>query len=257
MNMRTIILLLAAALLATACATAPYTGRSQIILLSEEQATSMGNQAANEILKEEPVSRNPKYTEPVKRVGLNIASAANQPDYKWEFHVIDKPETPNAFCLPGGKVFVYTGLFEFAKNDNQLAAVIGHEVAHAVVRHGAERVSAAMLAQYTQQAAQLAISSKSPQFKEIFNMGFGIAANYGVILPFSRTQEYEADRVGLILMAKAGYHPEAALEFWRNMAAGKKGGGTPEYLSTHPSDANRIAAIQGFIPEALKYYRPR
>ena len=256
MSARVMPFLLIITLLVTACAKAPYTGRSQLILLSTQQELALGNQAAEEILQKEPESRNPKYTKPTLRVGWRIAEAAAQPGYKWEFHVIDK-DVPNAFCLPGGKVFVYTGLFEFAENDAQLAAVIGHEAAHAIVRHGAERVSAGLLAQFTQAAAQVAVSNQSSEVRQLFNVGFGVAATYGVILPFSRNQEYEADRVGLILMAKAGYHPDAAVEFWRNMASNKDKPNPPEYLSTHPSDQNSIQAIQSLIPEAMQYYRPR
>lgn len=257
MDRRVFLAFLAAAPFVAACATAPYTGRNQLMLLSVDQEMALGLDAAKEILREEPESHDPLYVRPTREVGGRIAAVANEPRFQWEFHVIDKPDTVNAFCLPGGKVFVYTGLFSMARNPPELAAVIAHEAAHAIARHGAERMSTSLLAELTQSAAQVAIANQEPLAQEIFNVAFGVGATYGVILPFSRQQEYEADHIGLILMAKAGYHPEAALRFWERMARKDSKDKAPEYLSTHPSDENRVAAIRQLLPEAMRYYRPQ
>jgi predicted Zn-dependent protease len=214
--------------------------------------TTMAAQQSKEILQKEKISRDPQMNGSVTEVGRRIAAAASQPDYQWEFHVIDNPKTANAFCLPGGKVFVYTGLFRYIQDEPQLAAVIGHEVAHALARHGAERVSMVLLAQ----TGGAVLGAASGMDAQVFQQAFGVAANYGVVLPFSRSQESEADRIGLILMAKAGYPPQAALAFWDNMARGEKGQQQPPaFLSTHPATADRIAAIERDIPEAMRYYR--
>ena len=236
------------------CAHAPYTGRSQLMLISSSQEMALGQKAAQEVLEKEKQSANPKYVKPLSIVGERIAKATES-GYEWEFHVVDNDETVNAFALPGGKVFVYTGLYKPASTDAELAAVVAHEAGHIIARHGAERMSMTLLAQVGQSAARLAIGSASPAAMEAFSTAFGMGVNYGVILPFSREQEYEADRIGLILMAKAGYNPEAALKFWEKMAADNDKPNPPEYLSTHPSDAHRIAAIKSLLPEAMQYYK--
>ena len=192
----------------------------------------------------------------VRRVGIRIARAANRPDFQWEFHVIDKPKVANAFCLPGGKIFVYTGIFKYISSDAELATVIGHEVGHALARHGAERMSMGLLTQLGEQAAMMALNIQSTEAMQAFDAAYGVAANIGVLLPYSRTQEYEADHIGLILMALAGYDPHAALSFWEKMAQESKGKSSVEFLSTHPLDKNRIARIKALIPEAMKYYHP-
>ena len=251
-----IIVFLLAAVLA-GCTTVPYTGRSQLMLIAPQEEMAMGYKAAQEIEKKEPLSRDPYYNTLVRRVGYRIAKAANRPDYRWEFHVIDKPKTVNAFCLPGGKIFVYTGLFKYARDESELASVIGHEVAHALARHGAERMSMVLLAQLGEAAALVAMSNQSEETQIAFLAAFGVATNLGVLLPYSRTHEYEADRIGLILMALAGYDPHAALSFWGKMAQQSRGKAQLEFLSTHPTDENRIAQIRAFIPVAMKYYKPR
>ncbi len=248
---------LALLLVATGCAQAPFTGRSQLMLLSSSQEISLGAQAAREMLAQEPVSRDPRYVNPVNEVGWNIARVTNEPGFQWEFFVIDKPDVANASCLPGGKVFVYTGIFEYAHNPDQLAAVIAHEIAHAVARHGGERVSNMLVVQMGQQAAMAAIGQQSGMAVQAMQIALGLGANVGYILPFSREQEYEADRIGLILMAQAGYHPQAAYDFWVNMSRQSNSGRPPEFLSTHPTSSNRLDAIQYYIPEAMQYYRPR
>jgi metalloendopeptidase OMA1, mitochondrial len=239
----------------TSCAKAPYTGRSQLMLISSSQEMALGQKAAQEVLKKEKLSTNPKYVKPLDTVGGRIAKATEPSKYEWEFKVVDNDETVNAFALPGGKVFIYTGLYKPASTDAELAAVVAHEAGHIIARHGAERMSMTLLAQVGGTAARIAIGSAAPEAMQAFNTAFGMGVNYGVILPFSREQEYEADRIGLILMAKAGYNPEAALKFWEKMAADNGKQKPPEYLSTHPSDANRIAAIKSLLPEAMSYYK--
>lgn len=238
------------------CAHAPYTDRSQFILLSRSREMSLGVEAAQDILKKDTQSTDPRYVEPVQRSGRRIADASGETDFDWEFHVIDAPDTVNAFALPGGKVFVYTGLFALTATEPELATVIAHEAGHVIARHGAERMSLGVVAQLGQQVAGTLLGAGSSATMQAFMVAYGVGANVGVILPFSRAQEYEADHIGLILMAKAGYDPEVALDFWTKMAAQSKDA-PPEYLSTHPSDENRIEAIKELLPEAKSYYRPR
>lgn len=244
-------------LLFLACATSPYTGRRQLMLISPREEIALGNQASKEILRKEPECRDPRYVNPVRRVGMRIARAANRPDYRWEFHVIDKPKVVNAFCLPGGKIFVYTGIFKYIQSDAELATVIGHETGHALARHGAERMSMALLTKMGEQAAMLALNLQTAEGIRAFNTAYGIATNVGVLLPYSRKQEYEADHIGLILMALAGYDPHAALSFWSKMVRESKGKHTIALLATHPADKDRIARIRALIPEAMRYYRPQ
>jgi len=227
------------------------------MLIGPGEELSLGAQASKEILKKEPESHDPRYTEPVRRVGMRIARATNRPDYQWEFHVIDKPKVVNAFCLPGGKIFVYTGIFKYIASDAELATVIGHETGHALARHGAERMSMALLAQLGEAAGAVALNVQSAEAMRAFDAAYGVVTNVGLLLPYSRTQEYEADHIGIILMALAGYDPHAALSFWSKMAQESKGKPAVEFLSTHPLDRNRIARIRALIPEAMKYYRPR
>ncbi|MCE5276025.1 MAG: M48 family metallopeptidase [Syntrophaceae bacterium] len=236
------------------CATAPYTGRSQLLLISEGEEMSLGLKSYNEVLKKEKVSKDPQINAMVKRVGTRIAAVANKPEYSWEFTVIDNPKTANAFALPGGKVAVYTGILPYTKNEAGLAFVMAHEVAHALARHGGERVSQNLLLQLGQQGLNVAIANKSPEAVQAVNLGYGVASTVGVALPFSRTQEYEADHIGIILMAKAGYDPQEAPAFFERMLQTKQGS-PPEFLSTHPADQSRIRQLRSYIPEAMKYYR--
>ncbi len=239
-----------------ACATVPYTGRSQLMLVTPSEEIALGIQASKEILQKEPISNDPYYNDLVQRVGMRIARAANRPNYQWEFHVIDKPKVINAFCLPGGKIFVYTGLFKYAETEGELATVMAHEVGHALARHGAERMSMILLAQLGEAAAAAALDIKSDDAAFAFDMAYGVVVSLGVLLPYSRTQEYEADHIGLILMSIAGYDPHAALSFWEKMAQDSKNKLTLEFLSTHPLDQHRIARIKALLPEAMKYYHP-
>jgi len=235
----------------TACSHSPYTGRKQLIMVSPAQEMQMGLQAEKQILAHERISQDPRLNAMVRRVGSRIAKAANQPNYQWEFHVIDSPQV-NAFCLPGGKIFVYTGLFKVAKSENDLAIVLGHEVAHAIARHGAERVSMMELGEL---AKRVAIKAAGAKYQNMINQAYGIGANYGVFLPYSRKFEYEADEIGLYLAAKAGYDPRDAISFWdrmRRMSQSMRK--PPEFASTHPSDSHRIQRLRAIMPRALEIY---
>ncbi len=228
------------------CATAPHTQRSQFIVIPRSKAVAMGNQAAQEIKQKEPVSQDPALVNRVQRIGSRIAAQTGT-DYDWEFNVIEK-DVPNAFALPGGKVFVYEGLMDMVDSDDELATVIAHEIAHAIARHGAERMSVQLGAAVAGQAAGMALGLENPAVARVFQQAYGMASQVGVILPYSRTQEYEADNIGLILMAKAGYNPEAAQGFWRKMMELDKGKAPPAWLSTHPPSQDRLNEIQEQLP---------
>ncbi|WP_243439324.1 M48 family metallopeptidase [Fundidesulfovibrio soli] len=219
--------------------------------MSQSEETALGLEAADKVLRTERPSRDAARIAQVRRVGGAIAAVSGMAGARWEFYVIEKKE-PNAFCLPGGIVFVNSGLFPYVKNDDQLAAVIGHEVAHALAHHGAERVSQRMAVALPGVAVATVLGSESPALGQAFASVYGIGANVGYVLPHSRQQESEADRIGLILMAKAGYDPDAAVGFWNNMRAAK-GSKPPEFLSTHPADDSRIQNIIRFLPEARSY----
>jgi predicted Zn-dependent protease len=186
----------------------------------------------------------------VRRVGQRIAEAAQRPDYQWEFRVIEK-DVANAFALPGGKVAVYTGILKYTQTDAGLAVVMGHEVAHALARHGGERMSQSMLEQAGLAAVQIGLQTSDP----VIMQGVALAYGLGVQLPFSRGQESEADHIGLVLMAKAGYDPREAVPFWERMSGGEQGQEPPQFLSTHPSGTTRIKQLQEWMPEALQYYQ--
>lgn len=242
--------------LIAACTTTPYTNRSQLMVVSEGQEVALGNQAYQQVLSESKIETDPRVNDVVRRIGQRIAVAADRPDYKWEFVVIDDPKTVNAFALPGGKVAVYTGMFPVAQTEAGLATVMGHEVAHALARHGAERMSQQMGVQAvgTGIAVALGQTGASGITQVAAMQAFGLGAQVGVLLPFGRSQESEADHIGLILMAKAGYDPKDAIAFWERMEKSSGGKGPPEYLSTHPNHGTRIQQIQGWLPEAEKYY---
>ena len=240
-------------ILLAACTTAPFTGRSQLMLVSEGQELGLGEEAYRHTLRDSVLLRDYEAERIVRKVGERIARAANKPDYKWEFRVIDDPEMVNAFAVPGGKVAVYSGIFPVARDEAGLAVVLGHEVAHALLRHAGERMSQGQLL-----GAGLAIAGASginPQLLQVFGMG----ASVGLILPFSRSQESEADQVGLTLMAKAGYDPRVSLGVWERMEkkeSGRERGAPPEFLSTHPGYETRVQRLREYIPEALTHYRP-
>ena len=253
--MKKFVSLILAFLFNLSCATAPYTGRSQVILVSEGQETALGDDAYRHILRDSVVTHDPEAERIVRKVGERIARAADKPDYKWEFSVINDPDMVNAFAVPGGKVAVYTGIFGPARDEAGLAVVLGHEVAHALARHPAERMSQGLLVQLGGVGLGVALG-KNPAVANQVLQAYGIIGGVG-LLPFSRSQETEADRIGLILMAKAGYDPRVALELWERME--KKEGGKsapPEFLSTHPGYETRIQQLRSFLPEALRYYQP-
>ena len=242
------------ALLFIGCTKAPITGRSQFIMVNPQQEMALGLKSAQQVLKTEKISTNPQQNAMVKRVGERIAAVTGQNNYAWEFFVIDKDDEPNAFCLPGGKVFVYSGIFKYVSSDDELAAVMGHEIGHALARHGAERMSRGQLTQATGQILGAVMQGRgNPQNTAMVMQAFGIGSQLGVMLPHSRTQEYEADHIGLVLMAKAGYNPQAALNFWQKFA--RSGKTPPEYLSTHPAPQHRIEQIKALLPKVMPLYR--
>ena len=246
------------------CYKAPGTARDQFIYISEEKEIDMGVRAFRDILRSAPLSDNPEVNDLVHRVGQRIANVANKPEYHWEFAVIQDDKMVNAFCLPGGKVAVFTGILPIAKNEAGLATVMGHEVAHALQRHGAERMSRSVLEQIAQLGTIAAAASGhlDPGVMQGMQSAYGV----GVSLPFNRKQESEADYIGLQLMAKAGYDPREAVPFWERMSGcPRRMIGTlcfrstaliPEFLSTHPSDITRINQIELWAPDALRYYHP-
>ena len=248
------VLLLCVALFGFACQAVEYTGRSQMNLLSESDEKKLGVDAYEDILKKTPLSKNQAWQAQLKRVGQRISAAAAKPDYQWEFNLLQGNEI-NAFCLPGGKVAFWEGIMPVAQDDNGIAVVMGHEVAHALARHGAERMSQSMGAQMIGQVLGAGVGMVNPGYTEAFSQAYGLGVNVAVILPWGRGQESEADHIGLILMAKAGYDPSAAIGFWERMSKAQKGGKAPEFLSTHPSDETRITQIKQWLPEAMKYYK--
>lgn len=255
------------ALLLCACSTAPLTGRHQLDLVPHSELEQMSFSQYREFLSANKVSSNAEETAMVRRVGSRIAKAVEaylaahgQSDrlkgYAWEFNLIDSPEV-NAWCMPGGKVVVYTGILPVTRDETGLAVVLGHEISHAVANHGGERLSQGLLVKLGGIALSEALTSQPAATQELAMEAFGIGSNVGVLLPFSRVQETEADHLGLIFMAMAGYDPRSAVAFWERMEAAAAGKSKPpELLSTHPADATRIADIKKFMPEALQYYKP-
>ncbi|MFY9269518.1 MAG: M48 family metallopeptidase [Candidatus Manganitrophaceae bacterium] len=253
--MRCVILLLLLALM-TACRSAPVTGREQLILIPESEEVQMGFTSYQQVLSQSKLSNDPEKVALVQRVGKRIAAAADKPDYQWEFNLIEDDKMVNAFCLPGGKVAVYTGILPVTQNEAGLATVMSHEVAHALARHGGERMSTGLLARLGMMVLDVGLGMKNqdPRMAGALLAAYGAAAQVGVILPFDRKQESEADRIGLTLMAKAGYDPKEALQFWERMSKLEKQK-APEFLSTHPSDETRIRQIATWVPEVEKEYR--
>lgn len=240
-----------------ACGTAPYTGRQQLLLVSQEKELALGYQAFEQVKWRSRPARDPALQERAQRVGWRLARAANRPDFRWEFVVFENDQVANAFCLPGGKVGIYTGLFRYIESDADLAAIIAHEAAHVLARHAGERLSHHRLAQVGGLAlgVGLAAAGTHPVGSQAALLGYSLGSQVGVLLPYSRLQEAEADRIGLILMAKAGYDPELALKFWERFATAKRGQvRLPEFLSSHPSDESRIQSIRAALVEARRYY---
>lgn len=236
------------------CHTAPVTGRKQLITLPESQELSLGQQAFAETLQNEPESQDPKIREMVARVGQRIASVADRDDFQWEFKAIAS-QTQNAFCLPGGKVAVYEGIIPICGSEDGLAVVMSHEVAHALARHGGERMSHRSISNGIQQVTSRFTKQKVPEKHELLMQAYGLGSEYLVLLPYSRKQESEADHIGLVLMAKAGYDPREAPKFWNRFATVKDDGQTPEFFSTHPSDERRASELMAVMDEAMKHYK--
>ena len=248
------VVLLAAAVSVAACScrATPVTGRRQLLLVPESQEVSQGLAAYHDVVSKEPPSRNREYVELVNRVGQRIADVAGRPDYEWEFRVIESP-TQNAFCLPGGKVAVYEGIIPVCENEAGLAVVMSHEISHALARHGGERISHQQVAATVQRAVSYVVQDRSELQQKIVLAAYGGAAQYGAILPFSREHESEADYIGLLLAAQAGYDPREAVPVWERMEQ-VGGAQPPEFLSTHPSHGTRIADLQSWMAEALDLY---
>jgi predicted Zn-dependent protease len=260
------ILLLVAVSLCFSCSRNAITGRSQLTLVSESEVEQMSLTQYSQFLSQNKVvPKTSADAEMVARVGQRIAAAITQyyqqkgianniSNYKWEFNLVESKEV-NAWCMPGGKVVVYTGILPVTQNENALAIVLGHEITHAVAGHGRERMSEEMVAQGIQVAGNVALGS-NPQTVNIFNNVYGPAAEVGVLLPNSRNQEYEADHYGLIFAAMAGYNPEEAIPFWTRMMNLSNGSAPPVWMSDHPGDASRIEKLKELMPEALTYYKP-
>ncbi|HEX5545283.1 MAG TPA: M48 family metallopeptidase [Nitrospira sp.] len=250
------------------CETNPYTGRSQLLMTSVGQEMQMGAQAYNQVKNDPKMrpSQDPREVEPVKRVAARIVEAAKRSKYaemakqfQWEVTVIKDDRTANAFALPGGKMAVYTGIFPMAKTEAGLAAVMGHEVVHALARHGAERMSQGQVANIGLQVvgAAVGMSSKNPVLGQATMAALGVGTQVGVLLPFSRKHESEADYVGILLAADAGYDPRESVSLWERMAQASGDGGPAEFLSTHPSHDTRIDQLKEWMPEAMAIYQKR
>jgi predicted Zn-dependent protease len=236
------------------CTTTPITGRKQLSLISTDQMTQLGLTSYQDALTKATIEKDPAINAMVTRVGTKIAKAAmvDAPDaknFEWEFTVIKDDKTVNAWCLPGGKVAVYTGILPVTQDESGLAVVIGHEVAHATAGHGRERVSRTVVEQYGQQALAAVLQKKSPELAQGVMAALGLGAQVGIDLPFSRSQESEADHIGLVYMARAGYDPGKAVEFWHRMES-LGGQQPPAFLSDHPSHATRVQDLEKWMPEA-------
>lgn len=242
-----------ACLVCWGCRSTPVSGRQQLVLVPEAQEMELGVTAYKEVLEKEPASKNSRYVDLVKRVGTRIAAVAKRDDFKWEFNVIQS-DTQNAFCLPGGKVAVYEGIIPVCESEAGLAVVMSHEIAHALARHGGERMTQQNIKNAGGKLAEYVLKDQDDSKKKIALAAYGAASEYGVILPFSRTHESEADQIGLKLMAEAGYDPSEAPKFWERFSAAKAGQEQPEWLSTHPSDARRATELRAALPEAIKIY---
>lgn len=251
-------------LLLTGCSSVPITGRQQILLVSDSEVLTSSLTQYNSYIKSAPRSTSASKTNMVKRVGRRIADATERylrenglsreiANFKWEFNLV-KDKQINAFCMPGGKIVVYEGLMNLVKSDDELAVVLGHEVAHAVAKHSNERMSQQLAAQYGAKILGASLADKSASIQRVAANVYGIGAQYGLMLPFSRKHESEADYMGLVFMTMANYNPDVALNFWKKMSASSQGK-IPEIMSTHPSDATRINAIKRALPEIKRKYK--
>lgn len=253
-------------LLTESCSTVPLTGRSQLSLLPESSMVEMSLTSYNDFLKENKLSTNASQTQQIKRVGAKVSAAVETylknngfasyiDNFKWEFNLVEN-DVPNAWCMPGGKVVFYTGILPLTQNDAGIAVVMGHEIAHAVARHGNERMSQSMIMEMGGTALSEALKEKPEKTRALWSAAYGIGTPVLVTLPFSRKHELEADEMGLIFMSMAGYDPRESIAFWKRMAA-NGGSNTPEFLSTHPVDTKRIAELEKLMPVAMKYYQGR
>ena len=260
-----IITLSCLSLLASSCSEVAITGRKRLNLVPSILMNNMSFQSYSEFLSQNKLSTDAAKTKMVKDVGLKIQKAVEQycaennltnqiNGYEWEFNLVEDPNI-NAWCMPGGKVVVYTGILPITQNEAGLATVMGHEIAHAFAKHGAERMTQGLLVEMGGMALSKALANRPEETKNLFMRSYGIGTQYGILLPYSRAHESEADHLGLIFMAMAGYNPNEAVAFWQRMAASKQGVAPPELLSTHPADATRIRNIKALIPEAMKYYK--
>ncbi len=262
---RKLLLLALIVLYGVGCAVMPITGRRSLSIVPSSELQAMSLTQYDEFLKTNQLSSDAQATAMVKRVGGRIQKAVEQffaeqgdaarlEGYAWEFNLV-QDDTVNAWCMPGGKVVVYTGLLPVAQDETGLAVVMGHEIAHAVANHGGERMSQEMLAQMGGKALGAALEKKTEQTKTIFMGAYGLGTKFGALLPYSRLHESEADHMGLVFMAMAGYDPRQAAGFWRRMSQSGGGGAPMEFLSTHPADDKRAAKLEALLPEAMKYYK--
>ncbi|MEW5895196.1 MAG: M48 family metallopeptidase [Candidatus Omnitrophota bacterium] len=253
--------------LVAGCATVPIIGRQQLSLIPAGQLVTMSNQSFDQLIKESRISTDQEKSAMSERVGERIAGATEEflwetgqgykvRDFDWEFVLIDEPDNINAFAMPGGKIGAYSGIFKVAQSEEDLAAVIAHEVAHVIANHGGERMSQYLLVSLGGLSLDLALQKKEVETRKWWLVAYGLGSTVGYVLPYSRLQEREADRIGLILMAMAGYNPEAAIGLWERMNEQSKSR-IPAFLSTHPAPQARIAEIRARIPEAMKYYKKR
>ena len=260
-----ILIFLFLTVLISSCSTVPITGRKQLDLIPDNQMLSLSFSQYDQFLKSNKESTNQYDIDLVNRVGKRIAGAvekyfaeknlSSQLDgYKWEFHVIESKEV-NAWCMPGGKVVVYTGILPVVQDDTGLAVVLGHEIAHAIAEHGNERMSQELLRQAGAVSLMVAMNDEPAQTRALWLGVYGAGTQLGIMLPYNRTQESEADHLGVIFMAMAGYDPHSAPEFWQRMSAVREGEQPPEFLSTHPSDETRMNDLKSWIPEAMQYYK--
>jgi predicted Zn-dependent protease len=249
------------------CAEVPITHRHSLHLVPDSQLMTLSHQEYNQVLQKSRLSTDAEAVAMVHRVGARIAQTAEQflreagqggtiQNYHWEFNLIQDDKTVNAWVMPGGKAAVYTGILKYTQDETGLAVVLGHEVGHAIAGHGNERMSQGLLAQLGGMALSVALSTQYPQTQGLFLAAYGAGATYGVLLPFSRLEESEADRIGLILMARAGYDPRQAIPFWERMSKQNGSRQPPEFLSTHPATQTRMQDIARELPEALRYYQP-
>lgn len=260
--MKKLVLFIVTALFLAACSSVLITGRKQLLLVSDAELLTMSLQSYQQFIDSVPTSKDLRNKTLVRNVGVKIATAVEQymkangleaelANFQWEFNLV-QDTTVNAFCMPGGKVVFFEGILPMTKTETGIAVVMGHEIAHAVAKHSNERLSQQMLLQYGAQVTNVLVSNKSEVTRAGINTLYGLGAQVGVLLPYSRKQEYEADRLGMILMAMAGYNPTEALTFWERMTANGSGS-VMEFMSTHPSDQKRIANIQKVMPEAVGY----